>query len=89
MHTHILELATWRGFDEYENLHFRASTPASIIALPTMLPMPNMQTWYIADLLVSLVSSLFDTLVTDIPYSDVAAGTSSYAAICFRSARFW
>ncbi len=75
------------GFDGHENLHFRTSTPVSIIASPTMLPMPNMV--YIADLLVSLVPSLFDTLLTDIPYSDVAAGASSYAAICFRSARFW
>ena len=87
MLTHTLELAIWRGFDNPEILHFGASTPASITASPTMLPMPI--TEYIADLLVPLASSLFDTLLMDIPYSDVAAGTLSYSAICFWSARFW
>jgi len=39
--THILEPATWRGFDDLEIMHSRTSTPAST-ASPTMLPMPIM-----------------------------------------------
>ena len=42
----------------------------------------------VLDLLAHLASLLFDTLLMDIPYYDVAASTLTYAAICFWSARF-
>lgn len=66
--THALDLATGRHLDAFPTVHFHKSTRA--ISPTYRLPMPS-----VLDLLAPLALLLFDTLLTDIPYFDVAAST--------------
>jgi len=83
MLTHVQDLATGRQFDaRRDSFHIstRIGTSFSLTyATYAKRPPPSCTSRRL----------LFDTLLMDIPYSDVAAGTLSYAAICFWSAQFW